>query len=60
MGDVKLDGGGFVKIYYTDGSRNASWDGICGDYGSPNAIGSVICRQLGFQDASRTTTVDLQ
>ena len=60
VGDVKLDGGGTVKIYYTDGSRNASWDRICTDYGSPSAIGSVICRQLGFQDASKTTTIDLK
>ena len=57
MGDVKLDDDGFVKIYYTDGSRNASWDRICTDYGSPSTIGRVICRQLGFQDIS---TVDLQ
>ena len=61
VGDVMLDGDdGIVKIYYTDGSRNASWDRICTDYGTLDAIGSVICRQLGFQDASKTATIDLQ
>ena len=44
---------GLVKIYYTDGTRNASWDGICTDNGSPMTIvGKVICRQLGYQDIS--------
>ena len=59
MGDVAIDGG-IVKVYYTDGSRNASWDRICVDYGSPSTIGRVICRQLGFQDVFKANTVDLQ
>ena len=64
LGDVKIDDddGGIVKIYYTDGSRGASWDGICVDYGSPSAIGRVICRQLGYLDVAEASVVaiDLQ
>jgi hypothetical protein len=55
LGDVMIDDNGNVRIYYTDGSRNASWDQVCVDYGSPAAIGVVVCRQLGFQDFSRVT-----
>lgn len=62
LGDVKIDDHGMVKIYYTDGSRDASWDGICGDYGSPSIISGVICRQLGYLDATAANVVaiDLQ
>ena len=60
VGDVMIDTDGVVKVYYTDGTRNASWDRICSNYGSPSAIGRVICRQLGYQAVLTTSIINIR